>query len=80
MKNSQLILLATVLLFCALTAQAQSARHDFDKVDKSLEDVLMYEKIGDVAYISKLRLTGPAKANVKPTGNAFDDHKDTINY
>ncbi|GHT12019.1 hypothetical protein AGMMS4956_06000 [Bacteroidia bacterium] len=73
MKNSQLILLATVLLFCALTAQAQSARHDFDKVDKSLEDVLMYEKIGDVAYISKLRLTGPAKANVKPTGNAFDD-------
>jgi len=43
--------------------------HRIDVLEKIIDDVLWYHKVGDVAYIDKVRLTGPPVARVKnPTG------------
>lgn len=34
-------------------------RHRLDEVEKAIDDVLWYNKIGDVAYIDKVYITGP---------------------
>ncbi len=40
-------------------------QHNFNQVQKGLEDLLWYQKVGDVAYIDKVYITGPAPAHVK---------------
>lgn len=57
----------------ALAARIADQGHDFDVVVKKLEDVLWYERVGDVAYVDKVRLTGPPRFRQTPTGNAFHD-------
>ncbi len=47
----------------ALQNQVRNLRHNFDIVKKQLDDVLWYDKVGDVAYIDKVYLTGPPKAD-----------------
>ena len=42
-----------------LKAQQEMLMHLFDSVEKSIDDVLWYYKIGDVANIDKVRMTGP---------------------
>ena len=56
-----------------LASQLADQNHDFDIVVKKLEDVLWFEMVGDVAYIDKVRLTGPPKYTQIPTGNPFHD-------
>ncbi|MDN3204402.1 alpha/beta hydrolase family protein [Algoriphagus sediminis] len=66
-----LALLVSTLVICqaqeeqseieALRNQVRNLRHSFDAVSKQLDDVLWYEKVGDVAYIDKVYLTGPPK-------------------
>lgn len=48
-------------------------RHNFDILDKKIEDVLWYESLGDVSYVDKVRLFGPPHHNPKPTGIEFYD-------
>ena len=43
----------------ALREQVSSLRHQFDGVDKAIDDVMWYNKVGDIAFIDKVRLTGP---------------------
>ncbi len=43
----------------SLKEQVSNLRHAFDIVNKSIDDVAMYNKIGDVAFIDKVELTGP---------------------
>ena len=57
----------------ALAARIADQGHDFDVVVKKLEDVLWYDKMDDVAYVDKVRLTGPPRFRQIPTGNAFHD-------
>ena len=57
----------------ALRGAVSDQRHDFDILQKKLEDLLWYEKTGDVAFISKVRLAGPPRHKTKPTGNKFHD-------
>lgn len=66
-----------ILGFCVLFAMAQeevtevqklrdqvsNLRHDFDRLRKSLDDLMWYDRVGDVAYIDKVYLTGPPKAD-----------------
>ncbi len=40
---------------------AQNYQHDFDQVMKKVDDLLWYEKVGDIAYIDKVYLCGPAR-------------------
>ena len=56
-----------------LTGLVRDLRHNFDVLDKKIEDVLWFEKTGDVAYVNKVRIWGPPRQNPKPTGNEFAD-------
>ncbi|MDD5570937.1 MAG: alpha/beta fold hydrolase [Bacteroidales bacterium] len=40
-------------------------QHEIDILKKYTDDVLWYERVGDYAYIDKVYITGPPKANVK---------------
>ncbi len=55
------------------SAVTSGQRHEFEKVIKKLDDLLLYEGVGDVAFIDKVRLAGPPKAVRKPTGVPFQD-------
>ncbi len=72
MKNTILTYLAFLLFVSPLAAQEETSlndlskqldnlRHTFDALEKKLDDVLWYDKVGDVAFIDKVVLTGPAK-------------------
>lgn len=50
-------------------AIAQNYQHDFDQVVKKVDDLLWYEKVGDIAHIDKVYLCGPAHwKETNPTG------------
>ncbi len=46
-----------------LREQITDLRHSFNRLQKNLDDVLWYDKVGDVAFIDKVYLTGPPKAD-----------------
>lgn len=48
-------------------------RHDFDIISKKLDDILWFDQVGDIAYIDKVRLAGPANPHRKPNGQEFHD-------
>lgn len=56
-----------------LTDLVGDMQHSFDILEKRIDDVLWYEKVGDLAYIDKVRIWGPPRSNPKPTGNKFAD-------
>jgi hypothetical protein len=44
-----------------LREQIANWRHQFDRTNKAIDDVIWYHKVGDVAHVDKVRMTGPAK-------------------
>jgi len=48
-----------------LKNQLSNMRHSFDRLNKSVDDILWYNKVGDVAFIDKVELTGPPPARIK---------------
>lgn len=42
-----------------LKRQQEMLMHSFDMVEKQIDDILWYNKIGDIAEIDKIRITGP---------------------
>lgn len=40
-------------------------QHRLDKINKQNEDILWFERVGDVAFIDKIYIPGPASANIK---------------
>lgn len=66
--------LMTIMLLLSLWgwtgAQAQDDnQHAFDQVLKKVDDLLWHEKVGDLAYIDKVYLCGPARwKESNPTG------------
>ena len=48
-----------------LSGQVGNLRHRFDRIEKQLEDLLWYQKVGDVAYIDKVYITGPPNPHFK---------------
>ena len=64
MRNCILPLLAALLWIAggtATTAVAQTNQHAFDEVIKKVDDLLWYQKLGDVAHIDKVYLCGPPR-------------------
>jgi dipeptidyl aminopeptidase/acylaminoacyl peptidase len=45
----------------SLKSQISNLRHTYDRIQKGIDDLLMYERFGDVAFIDKVYLTGPPK-------------------
>lgn len=55
--------------FKSLERQFDNLDHRLDILEKIIDDVLWYHKVGDIAWVDKVRHTGPPLANVKnPTG------------
>jgi len=47
----------------------ENLSHRFDVLEKKIDDVQWYNKVGDIAFIDKIYMTGPPLANEKnPTG------------
>jgi len=78
--NCLLFALLSILLtgFCADLAAQQTEpspaelmqkindlEHRFDELAKSIDDILWYQRAGDVAYIDKIYITGPPPARVE---------------
>ena len=59
-------------------AIAQNYQHDFDQVVKKVDDLLWYEKVGDIAHIDKVYLCGPARwKETNPTGMSAGNERST---
>ena len=43
----------------ALRKQVRNLRHEFNRLNKAVDDLMWYQKLEDIAYIDKLELTGP---------------------
>lgn len=61
LKTNRLLTILVILLFPAFLTGAQDNKHDFDKVMKKVDDLLWYEKVGDIADVDKVYLCGPAR-------------------
>lgn len=60
----------------AMRQEVDSLRHRFDQLQKSIDDVLWFQRAGDIAFIDKVRIVGPPRWNeANPTaqgaGNPF---------
>lgn len=49
----------------AITQQLDDLQHRFDRLEKQLEDLLWFQKVGDVAIIDKVYITGPPNPHIK---------------
>lgn len=49
----------------SLDALADANNHQFDILEKKIDDVLWFHRVGDVAFIDKVYITGPPLSNVK---------------
>ena len=49
--------------------------HRFDIMEKQIDDLLWFERLGDVAYIDKVRLTGSPRWKAKDTDDRFAGNK-----
>lgn len=59
----------------ALQQQVEDQRYTFDQILKGIDDVLWHERVGDVAIVDKVYLTGPPNPKEKPTyGIANERH------
>jgi len=57
-----------------LNGEMDDLDHRFDVLEKQLQDLLWYQKVGDIAVIDKVYITGPPKANVEnPTAMGVDN-------
>jgi dipeptidyl aminopeptidase/acylaminoacyl peptidase len=53
----------------SLTKYNENLEHRLDQLSKSIDDVLWFQRVGDVAFIDKVYITGPPKWKEKnPTG------------
>jgi dipeptidyl aminopeptidase/acylaminoacyl peptidase len=48
----------------SLQSAQENLQHDLDQLAKSIDDVLFYQRLGDVAEIDKWRIAGPPPAHV----------------
>lgn len=48
-----------------LEEKVEDMEHRFDKLEKQLEDLLWYQKVGDVAIVDKVYITGPPNPHIK---------------
>jgi len=78
-----MLFLLTALIFLSCSSQSDrldkiistldERKHAFDVLEKRIDDIMWHEKVGDVAFIDKVRLTGPPRAVQTPTGTPFFD-------
>lgn len=97
MRRRVLHLLAALVMSCSLYGQAGTAElmtavkdlsselsdlgHRFDILEKKADDILWYNRVGDIAFIDKVYITGPPLAKEKnPTGQGAGNPLKFWNY
>lgn len=65
MKNKWIALIACFCLYGVMAEKmnAQLSVHHFDQLAKKIDDLLWYEKVGDIAHVDKVVLCGPPRWN-----------------
>jgi len=64
-----------------LRAAQQSSRHRFDVLAKKIDDILWYERVGDIAVLDKVRIYGPPRwKEDNPTGVGAGNHVKFYTY
>lgn len=58
-----------------LTRQIETNRHRFDVLVKKIDDNTWFHRVGDVAYIDKVRLTSTPRWKAKKPNDRFADNK-----
>lgn len=54
--------------------QINNLRHNFDQLEKGIDDILWYQKVGDVAHVDKVTMTGPPLWEEKnPTSQGYQN-------
>ena len=63
MKNRIVKFVVLVCCLCSMPGivRAQLSIHQFDQLMKKIDDVLWYEKVGDIAHVDKVILCGPPR-------------------
>ena len=46
----------------------EALEHRLDILEKTIDDVLWFERLGDIAFIDKVRLTGPPRKKSNSNG------------
>ena len=67
------LLLTLLLTGGQLAAQENNSNFATQTVDRKIESLLLFERLGDIAYVDIVRLAGPPPAYRKETGTAFKD-------
>lgn len=65
----------------AIEAAGESFSHRFDELAKQIDDLLWFERVGDVAVVDKVRIYGPPPAEEpNPTGIGAGNHVKFYSY
>jgi dipeptidyl aminopeptidase/acylaminoacyl peptidase len=65
----------------AIERASSRAGHDFDQVLKRIDDILWYERVGDIAVVDKSRIYGPPRwKEDNPTGVNAGNHLKFYTY
>ena len=65
----------------AIEASVAAFVHRFDELAKQIDDLLWFDKVGDVAVVDKVRIYGPPAANEpNPTGIGAGNHVKFYSY
>jgi len=65
----------------ALEAMNENVNHRFDELAKQIDDLLWFERVGDVAVVDKVRIYGPPLARApNPTGIGAGNHVKFYSY
>jgi len=73
MKKIFLIAACLLCLFAQQAAAQESSNHNHNMVTRLENEILIFQRLQDVAYVDYVRLVGPAKAVQKKTGCEFTD-------
>ncbi|MDD2636361.1 MAG: prolyl oligopeptidase family serine peptidase [Bacteroidales bacterium] len=58
-----------------LKEELKDYQHRFDILEKSIDDITWFHRVGDIAHIDKVRLTSSARWKPKDTEDKFADNK-----
>ena len=58
-----------------LKQEVKDYRHQFDILEKKIDDNTWFHRVGDVAHIDKVRLTSTARWKAKDPDDRFADNK-----
>jgi dipeptidyl aminopeptidase/acylaminoacyl peptidase len=65
----------------AITHQHESIGHRLDQLEKRIDDLLWYERVGDLAVIDKVRIYGPPRwKELNPTALGAGNHLKFYSY